>query len=60
MRFLNVMLLALWQLTAIPFVAVLSANALKPSEATLVANNITVVYKSQMNGRLPYIYMCSN
>lgn len=49
MRFLNVMLLALWQLTAIPFVAVLSANALKPSEATLVANNITVVYKSQMN-----------
>ncbi len=49
MRFVQVLFLAVWQLTAIPFVAVLSANALKPAVSTPVSANQTVIYKMRTN-----------
>jgi hypothetical protein len=49
MRFVQVVFLAVWQLTAIPFVAVLSANAVKPAATSSVAVNETVIYKMRSN-----------
>ena len=49
MRFAQVIFLALWQLTAIPFVAVLSANALKPAVTSPASVNETVIYKMRSN-----------
>ena len=49
MRFVQVVFLALWQLTAIPFVAVLSANAVKPAAIHVASANETVIYKMGTN-----------
>ena len=46
MRFVQVMFLATWQLTAVPFVAVLSAHALKPDVTGSSPVNETVIYKN--------------
>ena len=54
MKFLQVVFLAMFQLTAIPFIAMLSAHTLAPSAAPVevvtqnqqVANTITTVYKT--------------
>lgn len=49
MRFMQVVFLAVWQLTAIPFIAVLSANSLKPAITSQASANQTVVYKVAAN-----------
>ena len=47
MRFVQVIFLAASLLTVIPFVTVLSANALKHAETPLTPANYTIIY--QMN-----------
>jgi hypothetical protein len=49
MRFLQVIFLAMWQLTAIPFMAVLSANSMKPAVTSTASANETVIYKLSAN-----------
>ena len=46
MRFVQVVFLALWQLTAIPFMGLLTAHALKPNAAVATTSNYTVIYKT--------------
>ncbi len=48
MKFLQVVFLAFWQLTAIPFVGVFTAYALKPHETQSYATNMTVAYKTSV------------
>lgn len=45
MRFLQVVFLAMWQLTAVPFVALLSASLTKSVATHAVSENVTVIYK---------------
>jgi hypothetical protein len=46
MRFLQVVFLAIWQLTAVPFVALLTASMTKPALTHAVSENQTVIYKT--------------
>ena len=47
MRFIHVLFLALWQLTAIPFVTMLTVNTLNAdTPVTASAHNYTIVYKT--------------
>ena len=46
MRFVYVLLFALWQLTAIPFVGILTANTLRQDGNELASANVTTVYKA--------------
>lgn len=45
MRFLQVVFLAIWQLTAVPFVALLTTTMTKPALTHSVSQNHTVIYK---------------
>ena len=46
MRFLQVVFLAIWQLTAVPFVALLTESMKKPALTHSVSQNQTVIYKT--------------
>ena len=47
MRFFPVLFLAIWQLTAIPFVAVLTSNTIKAESAPAAdAQNHTIIFKT--------------
>ena len=46
MRFLQVVFLAVWQLTAVPFVALVTASMMKPALTHSVSQNHTVIYKT--------------
>lgn len=55
MRFIHVLFLALWQLTAIPFVAMLTANTLNADTSEVdTSHNYTIVYKTATND--PSVY----
>ena len=46
MRFLQIVFLAIWQLTAVPFVALLTASMTKPVLTHSISQNHTVIYKT--------------
>ncbi|MCB1378107.1 MAG: hypothetical protein KDK89_07045 [Alphaproteobacteria bacterium] len=46
MRFIHVIFLALWQLTAIPFIALISANSINVEQHAAASENNTVIYKT--------------
>lgn len=55
MRFLQVVFLAIWQLTAVPFVALLSANLTKSVTTQAVSENVTVIYKMPRDEQGPIL-----
>lgn len=56
MRFINILFLALWQLTAIPFVAALTSYTMADTPASAPADSYTIVYKTAVIDAAVYDY----